>query len=189
MQPAIGLRDEQDSDEAFVAALYAGSRADEMARVPWPEPETAAFLRMQFALQRIHYRTHFADATFSIVVNGDVPIGRLYVQRAPDEIRLIEITLLPEWRGHGIGGALVQDLLNEGGARQARGVACRAEQPSSTLIPAAGIPAGRGCRALRPAGMVSRLRAGAARPDPAGRLAAAPPPAAPEPSGAAWSPC
>jgi ribosomal protein S18 acetylase RimI-like enzyme len=120
MLPAIGLRGEQDADEAFVAALYAGSRADEMARVPWPEPEKAAFLRMQFALQRTHYRTHYRDATFSVVLGGEVPIGRLYVQRAPEEIRLIEITLLPAWRGRGIGGDLVRDLLDEAAAHGKR---------------------------------------------------------------------
>jgi ribosomal protein S18 acetylase RimI-like enzyme len=113
MPPAVGLRDEQDSDEAFVAALYAGSRAGEMARVPWPQAQKAAFLRMQFALQRTHYRTHYADATFSIVLDGDVPIGRLYVQRGAAEIRLIEITLAPDWRGRGIGAALVRHLLDE----------------------------------------------------------------------------
>ena len=85
MAPAVALRDEQESDETFVAALYAGSPAGEMALVPWPEAQKAAFLRMQFALQRTHYRTHYADAAFSIVLVGDTPIGRLYVQRGPDD--------------------------------------------------------------------------------------------------------
>jgi ribosomal protein S18 acetylase RimI-like enzyme len=113
MAPAITLRDEQESDEAFVAALYAGSRAREMALVPWPEAQKAAFLRMQFALQRTHYRTHYSYAAFSIVLDRDTPIGRFYVQRGPAEIRLIEITLVPDWRRRGIGGALVRDLLDE----------------------------------------------------------------------------
>jgi len=113
MAPAVALRDERESDEAFVAALYAGSRAGEMALVPWPDDQKAAFLRMQFALQRTHYRTQYADAAFSIVLDGDAPIGRLYVQRGPADIRLIEITLLPDWRRRGIGGTPVRDLLDE----------------------------------------------------------------------------
>lgn len=116
MPPAVALRDEQDADEAFVAALFAASRADEMARVPWPEPEKARFLRGQFALQRRHYRTHYDNAIFSIVLADGVPIGRFYVQRGAAGIVLMEITLLPDWQKRGIGSALLRGLLDEAAA-------------------------------------------------------------------------
>jgi predicted GNAT family acetyltransferase len=35
------------------------------------------------------------------------------VHRGAQEIRLMELALLPAWRGHGIGGALVQTLVQE----------------------------------------------------------------------------
>jgi ribosomal protein S18 acetylase RimI-like enzyme len=41
------------------------------------------------------------------------PAGRLYVDRRPQEIRLVEISLLPEHRGSGVGSRLIRSLLEE----------------------------------------------------------------------------
>ncbi|HUP41984.1 MAG TPA: GNAT family N-acetyltransferase, partial [Thermoanaerobaculia bacterium] len=42
------------------------------------------------------------------------PIGRLYVDRWKDQIRLVDIALLPEHRGAGLGRAILEELLAEG---------------------------------------------------------------------------
>ena len=47
-----------------------------------------------------------------IEVDGE-PAGRLYVARWEDEIRVMDIALLPEHRGAGIGTRLLRDLLDE----------------------------------------------------------------------------
>jgi len=47
---------------------------------------------------------------------GGAPGGRLYVHRGPSEIRVVDIALLPEYRGAGVGTSLLQDLLAEGDA-------------------------------------------------------------------------
>jgi len=47
------------------------------------------------------------------VLADGVPVGRLYVQRGPAGIVLMDITLLAHWRGRGIGGALLRSLLEE----------------------------------------------------------------------------
>lgn len=47
-----------------------------------------------------------------IAVDG-VPAGRLYVHRGDAEIRIVDIALLPEHRGGGIGTALLEELLAE----------------------------------------------------------------------------
>jgi ribosomal protein S18 acetylase RimI-like enzyme len=73
-----------------------------------------AFVRMQFDLQDRHYLAAFPDAERSIVEQGGRPIGRLYVHRDEDEIRILDVALLPEFRGHGIGGGLLADLVDEG---------------------------------------------------------------------------
>ena len=41
------------------------------------------------------------------------PIGRLYVDRRTEEIRIIDIALLPEYRGKGVGSKLIRALLDE----------------------------------------------------------------------------
>ena len=107
------LRQEEPQDEPFLIALYASTREAELARVPWTEAQKAEFLRSQFALQRSQYRTHYHGADFCIIEADGRPIGRLYVHRGAQEIRLMDIALLPAWRGCGIGGAYLQALLRK----------------------------------------------------------------------------
>jgi ribosomal protein S18 acetylase RimI-like enzyme len=109
----ISFRSEEPADEAFLYRLYASTRANEMALTGWNDSQQDAFLRMQFQFQTTHYRKHYADASFQIVVRDDAPIGRLYVYQGASEIRLMDIALLPEYRGSGIGGAIIEDLLRE----------------------------------------------------------------------------
>lgn len=110
----ITFRPVEDGDLEFLARLYASTREYEMAQVPWSEEQKAAFLRQQFQAQHDFYMEQFGDAQFSVVLLDGEPAGRLYVDRREDEIRLIDIALLPEHRGRGIGGGLMRDLLAEG---------------------------------------------------------------------------
>jgi len=106
------VRAEQDHE--FLARLYASTRTEELAQVPWNEEQKAAFLRQQFEAQTIHYTRHFPKAELSLVECEGEPIGRLYIDRRETEIRLVDIALLPGWRGRGLGGALLARVLAEG---------------------------------------------------------------------------
>lgn len=112
-QSAVTFRPIRPEDEEFLAALYASTREEELAPVPWSAEQKAAFLRMQFDAQHQHYRQHYPDARFDLVLAGGEPIGRLYVDRWPAEIRLIDIALVPAWRNRGIGGELLRELMAE----------------------------------------------------------------------------
>ena len=94
--------------------LYATTRADEMAMVTdWTDEQKEAFVRMQFQAQHAWYQEHYGDAQFDVVLIDGVPAGRLYVHRRAKEIRLVDISLMPELRGRGIGGALLRELMAE----------------------------------------------------------------------------
>ena len=112
----VTYRRETDDDVAFLAELYASTRREEVAPVPWSDEEKEAFLRWQFEAQRAHYREHYPDCECLVVEKGGEAIGRLYVDRREEEIRLVDVALLPEHRGGGIGGAMLRELLAEGGA-------------------------------------------------------------------------
>lgn len=112
----IHLRPICPEDEPFLRKVYASTRADELKAVDWDAQQKDEFLAMQFDAQHNHYAEHFADADFDLILNGDEPIGRLYVDRRHDEIRLIDIALLPEFQRQGTGSELLQTLLDE--ARQ-----------------------------------------------------------------------
>jgi ribosomal protein S18 acetylase RimI-like enzyme len=104
------------SDEAFLCRLYASTREDEMALVDWDDAQKKAFLEMQFNAQHTFYMEQFTEAAFDVILLDGEPIGRLYVDRRPDEIRIIDIALLPEHRNRGIGSRYMRALLAEGAA-------------------------------------------------------------------------
>lgn len=111
--PTITLRPIAPTDEPFLARLYASTRADEMAMVPWDAAQKQAFLAMQFEAQHTFYQREFRDASFDLVLLHNEPIGRLYLHRRADEVRIIDIALLPTYRNRGIGGAFMRAILAE----------------------------------------------------------------------------
>ena len=116
MAPAVTFRPIRDEDQEFLYRVYAGTRGEEMAMAPWTAAEKEKFLRMQFAAQHAHYQEHCAGASFEIVILDGEPIGRLYLERGEDEHRIVDIALLTEWRGKGIGGRIMRDCLAEAAA-------------------------------------------------------------------------
>lgn len=117
MPPAVTRRPITPADLPFLARLYASTREEELAVVPWSEAQKAAFLQSQFEAQHQHYATHYTDAVFEIIERAGEAVGRLYVARWPREIRIVDIALLPAHRGQGIGSALLRTLLTEGSER------------------------------------------------------------------------
>ncbi len=113
----LSFRPIRSEDRAFLERLYATTRESELARLPWSEAEKSAFLKMQFEAQHKFYSETFEGARFDLIERASEPIGRLYVDTRPDEIRLIDIALLPEQRGCGLGTALMNDLMNQARAR------------------------------------------------------------------------
>jgi ribosomal protein S18 acetylase RimI-like enzyme len=130
--PTIALRPADEADEALLREIYASTREDELALVEWPDEERRAFLAQQFDAQSTHYRTHYADARFDVVEMDGDPAGRLYVARWDDEIRVVDISLLPRFRGRGIGTELLRELLEEG-ARTGRRVTIHVEKHNPAL--------------------------------------------------------
>lgn len=102
-------------DQPFLYGLYASTRQDELAHVDWDAVRKEAFLVMQFNAQHKFYVERFPQASFELILQDGEAIGRLYLDRREDEIRIIDIALLPVHRGQGIGTMLMQDILDEGG--------------------------------------------------------------------------
>ena len=109
----FSLRPIVDTDLEFLHQVYASTREDELAVVDWTDDQKEQFLRMQFHAQHTHYQEHFAETAFDVVELDGVAIGRLYLLRGDDEFRIVDIALLPEYRGRGIGGRLLGDVLAE----------------------------------------------------------------------------
>jgi ribosomal protein S18 acetylase RimI-like enzyme len=116
MTGLIELRPVEPDDEQLLFRIYASTRAEELALVPWDDAQKAAFLHAQFDAQARWYAQHYAETGYDVVLVDGEPCGRLYVHRGAAEIRIVDIALLPTHRGRGVGTALLRDLLAEADA-------------------------------------------------------------------------
>jgi GNAT superfamily N-acetyltransferase len=113
---AIALRPAADADEPLLRRVYASTRADELAPLPWTDAQKTAFIDQQFDARTAHYAAHYPGMTRDVVVVDGVDAGQLLVDRWEREIRIVDVALLPEHRGGGTGTALLQALMAEASA-------------------------------------------------------------------------
>lgn len=114
----VSLRPVTAEDGPFLLNVYAGTRLDELAMLPWNDFQKEAFVQMQFNAQHQHYDMVYPDAENHIILENDERVGRLIVNRTPSSLTLVDISLLPVARGRGIGTRVLNELLDE-----ARGLA------------------------------------------------------------------
>ncbi|HEX2296264.1 MAG TPA: N-acetyltransferase [Actinomycetota bacterium] len=114
------LRAVVPDDRPFLRAVYGSTRWEELEQTGWTDAQKNAFLDQQFAAQDAHYTQNYDGATYSVIVVDGFPAGRLYVARWPDEIRIMDVALLPAARGRGVGTGLLRDLIEEAAAATKR---------------------------------------------------------------------
>ncbi len=112
----LSLRQTESADEAFLETVYADTRRDELAIFNWRREQENAFFKMQFEMQTRAYRMQFPDAFYYIVEITKKPVGRLIVEHGEREIKLIDISLLAEFRNRGIGAVIIENLKAEAAA-------------------------------------------------------------------------
>lgn len=114
----LRLRAVTPEDTAFLQQVYASTRTEELALTNWTDEQKAAFCLMQFNAQDTYYRAQYGSAEFLVIEYQGTPVGRLYVDRWENQVRVIDISLLPAARGMGIGTkyltGLQEQARNEG---------------------------------------------------------------------------
>lgn len=111
--PKTTLRPIAPEDHEHLYRVYASTREEEIAPVPWSDEQKEAFLRMQFEAQHAYYQENYRGADWLVIEQDGVPVGRLYIFRGPKEIRLVDIAVLTAFRGAGIGSTLLRELMAE----------------------------------------------------------------------------
>jgi GNAT superfamily N-acetyltransferase len=114
----LSLRPVTEADTSFLRRVYAGTRAQELAQTPWNAEQKAMFCNMQFDAQIKDYRKNYPQAEYSVIERAGVPAGRLYVERSETEILILDIALLPEHCGLGIGTHYLRELQREAAAER-----------------------------------------------------------------------
>lgn len=100
-------------DDALLLRLYTQTRAAELASVPWSDDQKAAFVRQQFEAQRADYRSRFPASEHFVLCELGEPVGRVWIDRRSDEIRLLDIIVDERRQGRGIGRAVLESLIDE----------------------------------------------------------------------------
>lgn len=125
----FALRPERGEDAAFRFALFIASRPPAQS-LEGVAPDVADVLyRQQFAGQDVTYRAAYPDGRFDIIDCNGVPVGRIVTVLSAVEVRLVDIALLPIYRGNGIGTQILRALQDQ--ARTARVPLCLSVLPSN----------------------------------------------------------
>ena len=134
-QNATVLRPTDAGDHDFLFTLYQSGRAEEMASWGWEPAQQVDFLRFQFGAQQRHYASAFPNAELRIVLEGGAPVGGILTAANEDTLHLIDLSLLPDARGRGIGTGLLTALKEEA-KKKKRGVtlSVRKENPAAIRL-------------------------------------------------------
>ncbi|GGA42150.1 GNAT family N-acetyltransferase [Sphingomonas psychrolutea] len=123
---ALTIRPEVAEDDPFLRRLTIEGRWAEFAPLPLADAHKRMLLEQQDQARRHHYRTFYAGADFSVLELDGVAVGRLCLLRGPHDHKLVDIALLPEQCGSGLGGTLLDSILAEA-ATLGRSVSLRVE--------------------------------------------------------------
>lgn len=106
---ALELRPASEADEALLRELFASHLERELAYL---EPaDRPSFLELQWRARQRDYRHRYPNSEDQIVMAGGVAAGRLLTASAAQELVIVDLALLPDFRGRGIGSALLRRLL------------------------------------------------------------------------------
>lgn len=129
----VTLRHREAGDAAFLRDVYVAYRWEEMQATGWPEPVRLAFLHDQYRLQDLHYNTHYDGAACGVIEASGRPAGRLYLLERDRDLRIVDIALMPEFRGQGIGGGLIAAVQQQARGLGANRVSIHVEQTNPAL--------------------------------------------------------
>src|SRR5918997_6170115 len=110
----VSLRPAAAEDYEEMVGVYASTRAAELAQVTWwDDAQKLAFCRMQYQAQKAEYDARYPDAQYDVIVIEGRVAGRLWVGRDDEQIRMLDVTVLPWAQGRGVGTALIRSLIEE----------------------------------------------------------------------------
>ncbi len=97
-----------------------------------PDALRDAVLSQQLEAQRVDYARRFSVENDHILWIEDERVGRLWVEPRQTELYVVDVCLVPEWRGRGLGTQLLRSL--QAGAQDAgRSIGLRVERDNPAL--------------------------------------------------------
>lgn len=109
----IEFKEITGNDLPFLKKVYRSTREEEMMLTEWDEQQKSAFIDQQFSAQHAYYQEVYHDATFEIIVIDGQNAGRIYLWESPKQLRIVDVALLPEFRGKGVGNIILDNLITK----------------------------------------------------------------------------
>lgn len=109
----LGFRPINNFDIPFLKKVYRSTREEELRVTGWDKDQKNQFIDSQFKAQDSHYRNAYKGAEFQIIEFNKKEIGRLYLWRTELQIRIMDIAILPEYTGKGIGTEILKSLIEQ----------------------------------------------------------------------------
>ena len=112
----ISLRDIQENDLPILCEIYGSTRTEELEKGrDWSAKQIKIFIEHQFSAQHEYYQKNYIGAKFYIIEKENNVVGRLYIDFFFEKkgIRIIDITLLPNWRKKNIGSSILAAIIKK----------------------------------------------------------------------------
>lgn len=103
----LSVRPANGKDQVFLEALYQSTR-DDLGLMDVSAEQKAELMEMQFRAQTQGYGDAYPNAMYFIIEKHLEAIGKATLDFGPNEVRLIDLALIPAARGKGLGAAVVQ---------------------------------------------------------------------------------
>ena len=104
-------------DEWFLRVLNDELVTEELGAAAWPEQVRTSILDIQYRARRQGFRSSAGRVLEDLVVLDGEPVGWMITARDEEAVLLVDIAILREFRGRGLGGELIRGL--QGDARGA----------------------------------------------------------------------
>jgi ribosomal protein S18 acetylase RimI-like enzyme len=101
------LRSAGPNDREVLWEIFRSSRAG--APLELPEP----LLRMQHSAREAAYRAAYPDATDDLILIDGAVVGRVLVCRSPGEHRVVDLAVIQQHQGRGVGTRVLHSLAEE----------------------------------------------------------------------------
>jgi ribosomal protein S18 acetylase RimI-like enzyme len=100
-------------DEPFLRHLIIATLAEELAAWAWPEAIRDQLLEMQYRIRRQGIDANYPGSDRSVIFTEGQPVGWIVVTWSAKDVHIVEIAVLPEQRGKGIGTRVLGDVITE----------------------------------------------------------------------------
>jgi len=111
----VSRRPETFADEPFLHRLLIERTRQDLALDHVPAPLQEQLLTMQVNLRLSSIRGNYAGGSSEIIMLDDQPAGWLFLRETEEEVQLVEVVVLGEFRGQGIGTATIGEVVVRAG--------------------------------------------------------------------------